>query len=98
MTDEDGEWKPITFKINDWVTMLPSCKGSHRVKKKRREEIKNHWKGRIIAIKVTKNGWFANIQHVYMLKDMVLNNPRILAMHPHCKCCVIIFEVIKILG
>lgn len=81
---EDGIWKPLTFHVNDWVTMLPSCKGEHRVKRQKQDEVKYHWKGRIISFKVTEKGWLAKVQHVYMAKDMFLH-PVHRSIHSYCK-------------
>lgn len=82
---EDGVWKPLIFHVNDWVTMLPSCKGAHRVKRTKRGDVKNHWKGRIIAFKVTERGWLAKVQHVYLPKDMVLEDAQNTSLHSYCK-------------
>lgn len=84
-TREDGVWKPMSFRVNDWVTMLPSCKGAHRVKRTKQNEVKSHWKGRVLAFKVTDNGWLAKVlQHVYMAKDMVLNLDEHPILHSYC--------------
>ena len=81
---QDNEvWKPLKFHVNDWVTMLPSCKGAHRVKRNKQGDVKNHWKGRISAFKVTEQGWLAKVQHIYSPKDMVLNNAP--PLHSYCK-------------
>lgn len=69
---EAGVWVPMSLNIYDWVTMLPSCKGSHKVHRTKQEEIWNHCKGHINSFKVANNGWFAKGQHVYMTKDMAL--------------------------
>ena len=82
---EDGVWKPASFHVNDWVTMLPSCKGAHRVKRIKRDQVKHHWKGRILAFKVIANGWYAKVQHVYMTKDMMLNREQHHDLHSHCE-------------
>lgn len=82
---EDGVWKPSSFRVNDWVTMLPSCRGAHRVKRTKREDVSNHWKGRILAFRVTYSGWQAKVQHVYLAKDMVLNLAQYPHLHSFCK-------------
>lgn len=82
---EDGVWKPLSFHVNDWVTMLPSCKGAHRVKRTKRGEVKNHWKGRIIGFKVVEQGWLAKVQHVYSPKDLVLDSTQNISVHSYCK-------------
>ena len=83
---DNGVWEPLHFHVNDWVTMLPSCKGAHRVKRNKRGDVKNHWKGRITAFKVTDQGWLAKVQHVYSAKDMVLNAAQHTPLHSYCKC------------
>ncbi|KAI5080552.1 hypothetical protein GOP47_0003735, partial [Adiantum capillus-veneris] len=45
----------------------------HRVKRTKHDKVKNHWKGRVLAFKVTDNGWLTKVQRVYMAKDMVLD-------------------------
>ena len=82
---EDGVWKPLIFHVNDWVTMLPSCKGAHRVKRTKRGEVKNHWKGRILAFKVAQQGWLAKVQHVYSPKDMLLDSAQNTSLQSYCK-------------
>lgn len=82
---EDEAWKPLSFSVNDWVTMLPSCKGAHKVKRTKRQDIKNHWKGRIVAFKVTEHGWLVKVQHVYLAKDMILDPEQQSPLHSHCK-------------
>ena len=65
--------------------MLPSCKGPHRVKRRKRDQVENHWKGRILAFKVADNGWLAKVQHVYLVRDLVLNVHQQSSFHSFCK-------------
>lgn len=83
---EDGVWKPLTFKILDWVLMKPSHTGPHKVKRKNRNLPQYQWKGRIMEFKVGSDGqWLAKVQHVYTAKEMKLE----VSLHsrPHCKWC-----------
>ena len=84
-SNNNGVWRPLSFHKNDWVTMLPSCRGAHRVKRSKQGDVKNHWKGRIIEFKVTNQGWLAKIQHVYSTKDMVLDAAQHTPLHSYCK-------------
>lgn len=71
---QNGEekWIPCEFKRGMWIHMQPSSKGPHRVSKRKRHNIKNHWKGRIVSLKILDGQKLVQVQHVYTKKDMKL--------------------------
>ena len=85
-----------SYRVMDWIMMQASCKGQHKVPKSKRGSLEDQQKGRILAFKIDKEGnKLAQVQHVYMGKDMYLDPYLCLRRVPsHCKCHDVLFSLI----
>ena len=54
--DNGGSLIPLKLFVGDWVTMQPSRKGGHKVKRRYLEDVEQHWKGNVKGFKM-EEGW-----------------------------------------
>eukprot|EP00249_Psilotum_nudum_P003441 c16831_g1_i1 orf=25-393(+) len=94
--DNDGDWIPTKFSLYSWVTMQPSMRGPHCVRKKGSGCLDNHWKGRILELCISEKGMGVSkvkIQHVYTYKELSLDpNIQYPSYPTHCMFPYILFS------
>ena len=73
ITEEDGNFMPMKFSLYSWVTMQPSLRGCHHVKKAHIDDRRYHWKGKIVDFKWDSQRTSiaeVHIQHVYKVSEI----------------------------
>ena len=102
--DNEGSWIPLNLYISDWVTMQPSRKGDHKVKRKYLEDVERHWKAIVKGFKM--EGWRKVkemlVAHVYDKNEIqegsISKKPNFPQINANCKYLPFYFFYISIIN
>lgn len=86
-----GSWIPLNLSIGDWVTMQPSRRGDHKVKRKYLEYVERHWKGIVKGFKMEEGRIKVKevlVAHVYdkkvISKESISKQPNFPQINVNC--------------